>query len=85
MSCREAPNAAVWYGPVDVGLTCNWRKVTAHFVSVCNCTLCWALLAVRFEVKESCVWGDDVSPSVTYFQRLNPSCRFHEIWYRSSL
>jgi len=29
------------------------------------------------------VWGDDVSPSVTYFQRLNPSYRCHEIRYRS--
>jgi len=35
MSCREVPNAAVWYCPLDVGLTCNWRKVTAQFVSVC--------------------------------------------------
>jgi hypothetical protein len=57
VSCREAPNAAVWYGPVDLGLTCNWPKVMAHFVSVRNCTLCLALLAVRLEVKRRCVWG----------------------------
>jgi len=53
-------------------------------VSVYNCTLCLTLLAVRFEVKRSCVWGDDVSPSVTYFQRLNPLCRFHEMRCKSS-